>query len=61
MHSTPSSQQADEIMRGYDALNPTMPDELTVQIGVLSGPDGQPFVFMAPTWSGATADGIEWI
>jgi hypothetical protein len=42
-------------------LNPTMPDELTVQIGVLSGPDCQPIVFMAPAWSGATATGVTWI
>ena len=34
---------------------PTMPDELTVQIGVLSGPDGNPIVFMAPAWSGTAA------
>ena len=38
-----------------------MPDELTVQIGVLSGPDGQPVVFLAPTWSGSTANGVGWI
>ena len=54
-------EQAEQILRRYDVLSPTMPDELTVQIGVLSGPDGQPIVFMAPAWSGATATGVTWI
>ena len=53
--------QAEQVFRRYDVLNPTMPDELTVQIGVLSGPDCQPIVFMAPAWSGATATGVTWI
>lgn len=53
--------QAEQILHRYDLLRPTMPDELTVQIGVLSGPDGQPVVFLAPTWSGSTANGVGWI
>ncbi|MBV2364163.1 FAD-binding oxidoreductase [Streptomonospora nanhaiensis] len=28
------------------------PDELTVQVGVVAGPDGNPALFLAPTWSG---------
>jgi hypothetical protein len=28
------------------------PDELTVQSGVLAGPDGGPTLFVSPTWSG---------
>src|SRR6185436_19159429 len=56
-----SWEQAEQIFRRYDVLNPTMPDELTVQIGVLSGPDCQPIVFMAPAWSGAPATGVTWI
>ena len=44
--------QAADVMRGYDALVPAMPDELTVQIGVISGPDGQPVVYLSPVWSG---------
>ncbi|MFE0474978.1 FAD-binding oxidoreductase [Streptomyces sp. NPDC058947] len=31
------------------------PDELTVQSGVLPGPDGSPAVFLSPTWSGDDA------
>jgi FAD/FMN-containing dehydrogenase len=54
-------QQAEQILRRYDVLRPTMPDELTVQIGVLSGPDGNPIVFMAPAWSGTAATGVTWI
>ena len=45
----------------YDLLRPTMPDELTVQIGVLSGPDGQPVVFLAPAWSGSAPTVSTWI
>lgn len=53
--------QAEDILRRIEVLTPTMPDQLTVQTGVLSGPDGQPVVFMAPTWSGAAATGVTWI
>jgi hypothetical protein len=49
--------QAADVMRGYDALVPAMPDELTVQIGVISGPDGQPVVYLSPVWSGNPAEG----
>ncbi|MGW3189606.1 hypothetical protein ACWDBT_17315 [Streptomyces ardesiacus] len=28
------------------------PDELTVDVGFLPGPDGKPTVYVAPTWSG---------
>ena len=53
--------QAADVMRGYDALVPAMPDELTVQIGVISGPDGQPVVYLSPVWSGNPAEGPAWI
>jgi FAD/FMN-containing dehydrogenase len=33
------------------------PDELTVQSGVLSGPDGSPALFLSPAWSGDPAQG----
>jgi FAD/FMN-containing dehydrogenase len=33
------------------------PDELTVQVGVVHGPDGSPVVLINPTWSGAPDEG----
>lgn len=33
------------------------PDELTVQCGVVTGPTGEPVVFVAPTWCGEPARG----
>jgi FAD/FMN-containing dehydrogenase len=52
--------QAEHVFRGYDELVSTMPDELTVQIGILGGPDGQSVVYLAPVWSGA-ADPSDWL
>ena len=53
--------QAAHVMRGYAALVPGLPDELTVQIGVVSGPDGQPVVYLSPTWSGIATAGAAWV
>jgi hypothetical protein len=47
-------KQAADVLRGFDALRPSMPDALTVHSGVISGPDGLPVVFLAPTWVGET-------
>ena len=33
------------------------PDELTFQIGLLTGPNGTPVIFVVPTWSGAPEEG----
>ncbi|WP_068188115.1 FAD-dependent oxidoreductase [Mycobacterium sp. UM_CSW] len=52
----PLSQGA-TVWRGLDALLSTAPDELTVQSGVMSGPDGTPAVFLAPAWSGDLLSG----
>ncbi|MFG2072113.1 FAD-binding oxidoreductase [Nonomuraea maritima] len=41
-------KQAESVL----AALPETPDELTVQFGVLAGPDGEPVVFVSPTWSG---------
>src|SRR5262249_38997141 len=35
----------------------TAPDELTVQSGLLSGPDGSPTVYLSPAWSGDLCSG----
>jgi hypothetical protein len=35
----------------------SMPDELTVQLGLVAGPDGAPVVLVVPTWSGRPEEG----
>jgi FAD/FMN-containing dehydrogenase len=52
--------QARQVMTGYAELLPTLPEELTVQIGVLAGPDGHSVVYLSPTWAGA-GDPSRWI
>jgi FAD/FMN-containing dehydrogenase len=47
--------QAASVFGGLAELLAESPDELTVQSGVLPGPDGKPVVFLAPTWSGDDA------
>jgi hypothetical protein len=54
--------QAEDIWHGYVDLIADAPDELTVQTGVLTGPDGNPTLYMAPVWSGQDlADGQKWM
>jgi hypothetical protein len=50
-------QQAEQVLRGYREVLASAPDELTVMAGFLTGPDGRPAVFVAPTWSGDLAAG----
>jgi Berberine and berberine like len=38
-------------------LTDSMPEELTIQLGFVAGPDGTPVVFIVPTWCGASANG----
>jgi FAD/FMN-containing dehydrogenase len=52
----PWSQAAD-VWRGLRDIVAAAPDELTVQSGVLSGPDGGPTLFLSPVWSGDLAQG----
>lgn len=52
--------QARNVLQAYDELAPTMPDELTVQIGMVAGPDGQSALYLAPVWCSA-ADPSAWI
>jgi hypothetical protein len=49
--------QAAGVWRGLSEVLSTAPDELTVQSGVLPGPDGIPIAFLAPAWSGDIAAG----
>ncbi|WP_063129794.1 FAD-binding oxidoreductase [Nocardia fusca] len=45
-------EQAGTVLAGLPDALAESPDELTVQFGILSGPDGKPVVFLSPTWSG---------
>nr|BFF21650.1 hypothetical protein GCM10025730_51710 [Promicromonospora thailandica] len=51
--------QAGTVLAGLSDLLAEQPDELTVQTGVLAGPDGAPVVFASPTWSGDDAEAGE--
>lgn len=45
-------EQSESVLAGLSDVLAASPDELTVQSGVLPGPDGRPVVFLSPTWSG---------
>lgn len=47
------------ILSGFARVMSSAPDELSVTVGVGSGPDGRPAVFMAPFWSGDLGQGEE--
>src|SRR6516164_6654166 len=49
--------QAAVVWRGLREVLATAPDELTVQSGLMPGPNGQPTFFLAPAWSGDLAVG----
>ena len=53
--------QASDVLAGFGELIAGAPDELTVQAGFLSAPDGTPVLFFLPTWSGAPDDGAPWV
>jgi FAD/FMN-containing dehydrogenase len=44
--------QVETVLAGLSDVLLESPEELTVQSGVLPGPDGKPVVFLSPTWSG---------
>ncbi|WP_394835996.1 FAD-binding oxidoreductase [Pendulispora rubella] len=48
--------EAAQVLRDCATLLEAAPDELTAQVGFLSGPDGQPVLMIAPTWIGAPKD-----
>ncbi|MDT5186524.1 MAG: hypothetical protein QOI29_4682 [Mycobacterium sp.] len=52
-------RQARDVFHAYNELARTMPDELTVQIGMVAGPDGHSVVYLAPVWS-SSADPSAW-
>jgi FAD/FMN-containing dehydrogenase len=45
------------ILADLDEILRNNPDELTVDVGLLPGPDGVPVVYVAPTWSGNVDEG----
>jgi hypothetical protein len=51
--------EAQAVLQGYAALGASQPDELAVSSGVMSGPDGSPLLFLAPSWTGAKTEGDE--
>lgn len=44
--------QARSVLAQLREILRSAPDELTVDVGMLPGPDGDPVVFLSPTWSG---------
>ncbi|MFF8659222.1 FAD-binding oxidoreductase [Streptomyces huasconensis] len=44
--------QSAGVLAGLGEILQGCPDELTVDVGFLPGPDGEPTVYVAPTWSG---------
>src|SRR5258705_3839463 len=51
--------EAKSVLRRYADVVPSMPDELTVQVGAVAGPDGVPVILLVPTWSGSQGRGDE--
>ena len=49
--------QMTEVMSGLSGVLAAAPDELTVQSGVIAGPDGSPALFLSPAWSADLAAG----
>jgi FAD/FMN-containing dehydrogenase len=50
-------EQAAPVFRGVAEVLSTAPDELTVQSGLMSDPDGKPAAYLAPAWSGDLRSG----
>lgn len=48
--------EAKAVLRRYAGLASSMPDELTVQLGAIAGPDGVPVILLVPTWCGAPGE-----
>jgi FAD/FMN-containing dehydrogenase len=49
--------EAKTVLRRLADTTPSMPDELTVQVGAVGGPDGTPIILLVPTWCGFQAKG----
>jgi hypothetical protein len=53
--------EAKTVLRRYADAVSSVPDELTVQVGAIAGPDSVPVVLLVPTWSGPSRQGDEHI
>jgi FAD/FMN-containing dehydrogenase len=51
------SSEAKAVLERCADLVASMPDDLTVQLGFVAGPDGAPVVFVMPTWCGLPGEG----
>ena len=49
--------QAEAVLSGYGDVIASVGDDLTVVMGIFSPPDGNPTLFLAPAWTGETAQG----
>ena len=49
--------EARTVLRRCAELAAFMPDEFSVQVGIVGGPDGLPVVMVVPTWCGTSAAG----
>jgi FAD binding domain/Berberine and berberine like len=49
--------EARTVLRRCAELAAFMPDEFSVQVGIVGGPDGVPVVMVVPTWCGTLAEG----
>jgi len=49
--------EAKSVLEGCIDLAASTPEDLTVQLGFVGGPDGAPVVLVAPTWCGPPGQG----
>jgi hypothetical protein len=49
--------EARGVLRRSADIAASSPEDLTVQLGCIGGPDGKPVVIVLPTWCGLPADG----
>ncbi|BBJ38142.1 hypothetical protein SSPO_008600 [Streptomyces antimycoticus] len=52
-------RQAPKVFARLEEILADCPDELTVQTGIINGPDGVPMAMLWPTWSGEPAVGTD--
>jgi Berberine and berberine like len=53
--------EAESILRGYADMMSSAPDDLSAIAGLLTGPDGEPAIFLGPIWTGETMQGRQFI
>lgn len=49
--------EAEAVLTRMADITASMPDELSIQVGIAGTPDGKRVFFIAPTWSGAASEG----